>query len=42
MEKRLGTYRKNKERINAEFKAQLAKEDQKIADVTLQIRALKK
>lgn len=42
MEKRLTTYRKNKERINAQFKEALAKEDRKISDLLLQIKALKK
>lgn len=42
MEKRLETYRKNKARITADMREQLAIQDRKIADVQLQIKALKK
>lgn len=40
--KRIENYKKNKARINDDFQYALAKEDQKIEDATLQLKALQK
>lgn len=42
MESRLKTYEKNKEAIHEDYLAKTAVQDRKIADIRLQINALKK